>query len=69
MTNSTYYLLRKKGTALGDGPYLGVDTNGHPALVPELIVAKRFNQLAEAEQHSAGMAELGEFEIEVRTSA
>ena len=64
---TTYYLLRSKDTAVGDGSYLGTDAEGSAAVVVTHQEARRFATLEHAEQTAA---ELGEqfdgFETEVR---
>lgn len=66
---TTYYLLRVKTSAQGDGAYLGVDTNATPALVASSATARRFASIEEAELAAAGTGpELGGFEIEVRNT-
>jgi hypothetical protein len=66
---STFYLLRSKDSAVGDGSYLGTDGDGNLAMVATHLEAKRFATIDAAEQAvvSAGNS-LGGFEIEVRTS-
>ncbi len=67
--STTYYVLRVKTSAQGDGAYLGVDANAVPALVTSPASARRFASLAEAEQSSQdGGASFGGFEIEVRNT-
>lgn len=67
--STTYYLLRVKTSAQGDGAYLGSDANAQPALVPSHFAARRFTTLAEAEQCGReDGASFGGFEIEVRNS-
>jgi hypothetical protein len=66
---TTYYLLRSKDAAVGDGSYLGTDAEGSAAMVTTSLKARRFVTL-DAAEHTA--AEVGEqfagFEIEVRNS-
>ena len=65
----TYYLLRSKDSALGDGSYLGTDPEGKPAMVSSNAEARRFPSLETAEQTASETGEsFGGFEIEVRTS-
>ena len=67
--SNTYYLLRSKGAAVGDGPYLGVDADGSATIVGQSSQGQRFALLQAAEQHAAEMqADLGKFEIEIRNS-
>ena len=67
---TTYYLLRTKESAVGDGPYLGHNSNGDVAMTGSNQDAHRFDTLADAEQYAAKEhEEFGIFEIEVRNSA
>lgn len=67
--STTFYLLRTKTSAQGDGAYLGADANGAAELVATAGAARRFNSLAEAEEFSVANADhFGGFEIEVRNS-
>ena len=67
--STTYYLLRVKTSAQGDGAYLGIDGNAAPTLVPVPVNARRFGSIDEAEQTSKEMgADFGGFEIEVRNT-
>ena len=73
-TSTTYYLLRTKTSAQGDGAYLGadlgVDANASAALVASATAARRFASLADAEQASQEIGPtFGGFELEVRNSA
>ncbi|MDP9109141.1 MAG: hypothetical protein M3N23_08745 [Pseudomonadota bacterium] len=66
--STTYYLLRKKGSAQGDGPYFGASVNAEPDWVSAPPAARRFATLGEAEQCVAEhAAQFGGFEIEVRS--
>jgi len=66
---TTYYLLRSKDTAVGDGSYLGTDAEGTPAMVPTNLEGRRFASLENAEQTATEIGEqFGGFEIEVRNS-
>ena len=66
--STTYYLLRKKGSAQGDGPYFGASVNAEPGWVITALAARRFATLSEAEQCvDAHAAQFGGFEIEVRS--
>jgi hypothetical protein len=66
---TTYYLLRSKDTAVGDGSYLGTDAEGKAAMVATNVEARRFPALEEAEQTAAEIGEqFGGFEIEIRNS-
>ena len=67
-TSATFYLLRAKGTSVGDGPYVGLGPDGAHASVIEPAQARRFATLEEAQAHAGAMSEqFGELEIEVRT--
>jgi hypothetical protein len=67
---ATYYILRARTTTMGDGPYVGLASDGAHAVVPEAIQARRFASLADAEAYAGAMGEtFGAFEIEVRTAA
>ncbi len=67
MATVTYYLLRKKGGAVGDGPYLGFDAQGQAAFLPDYLQGKRFLSLEEAENECGEWSStLGECEIEIR---
>ena len=67
MASLTYYLLRKKGSAVGDGPYLACDAQGEMAMVPDHQQGKRFLAIGEAEIEAKTLVpQMGEFEIEVR---
>jgi hypothetical protein len=67
---ATYYILRARTTTMGDGPYVGLASDGAHAVVPEAIQARRFASLADAEAYSGAMGEtFGDFEIEVRTAS
>ena len=67
-TSSTYYLLRSKSTTVGDGPWLGINTEGVHATVSERQQARRFASIEDAERHAGTLSEMhGAFEVEVRT--
>ena len=67
--STTYYLLRVKGSAQGDGAYLGADAGGETALVALPVLARRFPTLPDAEHFTGQVVDqFGAFEIEVRTS-
>ncbi len=67
---TTYYLLRTKNSAIGNGPYLGHDTSGDLALIISNLHAHRFDSLEEAERYAVQTNEkFGGFEIEVRNSS
>lgn len=69
-TSPTYYVLRSKTTSVGDGPYVGSDTDAGQALVADIQQARRFAAIEDAEQYAGSMREtFGEFEIEVRTAS
>ena len=69
MASTTYYLLRSKNSAVGDGAYLGTDGNGKPAMVPTRQEGKRFPTLESAEQEVKEIGEqFGGLEIEVRNT-
>ena len=66
---TTYYVLRTKTTAIGNGSYLGVSRDGINAIVNSMQGATRFDALEEADLCAAQVgAELGEFEVEVRNT-
>jgi hypothetical protein len=66
---TTYYLLRTKESAIGNGAYLGHDTGGDLALITSNQNAHRFDSFEAAEQCAAQVpAEFGVFEMEVRNS-
>ena len=67
--STTYYLLRTKTSAQGDGAYLGANADAASPLVPTAATACRFASLAEAEQAAAHLGpQHGGFELEVRNS-
>ena len=67
-TSATFYLLRAKGTSVGDGPYVGLAPDGAHSSVIEPAQARRFMTLEEAQAHAGAMSEQhGNWEIEVRT--
>ena len=67
--STTYYLLRTKASAPGNGAYLGINREGVGAIVNTNQEAFRFEELAAAEQHAEQIRdELGEFEIELRNT-
>lgn len=67
---TTYYLLRTKESAIGNGPYIGHNACGDLALIVSHLNALRFNSLEAAEQYSIQIREqFGMFEREVRNSA
>ena len=67
--STTYYLLRTKTSAQGDGAYLGTGVDGELELVSSPAGARRFASLQEAEQTGQGDgAQFGGFEIEVRNA-
>lgn len=69
MESTTYYLLSAKGSALGDGPYLGFDGTGAPVMVPDHKIAQRFPELDAAEARVQELkAEFPDLQIEVRNS-
>jgi hypothetical protein len=66
---TTYYLLRTKSSAQGDGAYLGTGVDGALELVSTPTSARRFASLQEAEQTGqVDGAQFGGFEIEVRNA-
>jgi hypothetical protein len=66
---TTYYLLRSKNSAVGDGSYVGTDGDGNVAMVNTHLEAKRFPSLEAAEQTAAEAGEkFGGVEIEVRNT-
>ena len=68
--STTYYLLRTKTSAQGDGAYLGINQDTAVALVPTAAAARRFATLSEAEQAATSIGpSFGDFEVEVRNSA
>ncbi len=68
--STTYYVLRSRTTTMGDGPYVGLAADGAHAVVPDVMQARRFASLAEAESYAGAMGEtFGDFELEVRTAA
>lgn len=70
MASTTYYLLRSKNSAVGDGAYLGVDGEGKPALVATHLEGRRFPSIELAEQVAQDVNEqFGGLEIEVRNTA
>jgi hypothetical protein len=65
----TFYLLRAKDSAVGDGAYLGTDADGKPSMVPSNVEARRFPTLDAAERAATEHGEqFGGFEIEIRNS-
>ena len=69
-TSPTYYLLRAKGSSVGDGPYVGLASDSLDGMVSDHLQARRFASIDEAEQHAGSLGETaGAFEIEVRTTA
>ncbi|CAN5435115.1 hypothetical protein BH11PSE11_BH11PSE11_22760 [soil metagenome] len=69
MSNQTYYILYKRGALEGDGIYLGLNPQGEQELVPDHLLARRFDVLEEAEQTAAALREgMGDFNIEVRNT-
>lgn len=67
--STTYYLLRTKTTAIGNGAYLGINRDGVGAIVNTNQDAFRFDGLESAAQHAMQIREeLGEFEIELRNT-
>ncbi|MBV8636115.1 MAG: hypothetical protein JO002_16600 [Burkholderiaceae bacterium] len=69
MASTTYYLLRSKNSAVGDGAYLGSDGEGRPTMVPTHLDARRFPALDAAEQAAREVGEqFGGLEIEVRNT-
>jgi hypothetical protein len=66
---TTYYLLRSKNSAVGDGAYLGTDGDGNPGMVATHLEAKRFPTIEAAEETAKDIGEqLGGLEIEVRNT-
>lgn len=69
MASTTYYLLRSKNSAVGDGAYLGTDGEGGPAMVPTHIDGRRFPTIEAAEEAARDIGEkFGGLEIEVRNT-
>jgi hypothetical protein len=67
--STTYYLLRTKDTAPGNGAYVGHDDKGESAIVTAAPDAHRFDELEVAEQRAGELVEqFGELEVEVRNS-
>ncbi|HEX8956518.1 MAG TPA: hypothetical protein VF798_09595 [Burkholderiaceae bacterium] len=70
MASTTYYLLRSKNSAVGDGAYLGVDGEGQPAMVATHLDGRKFPSIELAEQTAKELGEqFGGLEIEVRNTA
>lgn len=66
---TTFYLLRSKDTAVGDGSYLGTDAAGNAAIVTTNLEARRFASLETAERTASEIdKQFNGFEIEVRNS-
>ncbi len=69
MASTTYYLLRSKNSAVGDGSYLGTDGEGNPAMVPTHLEGRRFPSIEDAEETAKDIGEkFGGLEIEVRNT-
>lgn len=69
MASTTYYLLRSKNSAVGDGAYLGLDGEGRPAMVPTHLEGRRFPTIEAAEETAKDIGEqFGGLEIEVRNT-
>ncbi len=69
MASTTYYLLRSKNSAVGDGSYLGVDGDGNPTMVPTNLDGRRFPTIEAAEEVAKDIGEkFGGLEIEVRNT-
>jgi hypothetical protein len=67
--STTYYLLRTKDSAPGNGAYVGQDDKGESAIVTTVPDAHRFDELEAAEQRAVELVEqFGELEVEVRNS-
>lgn len=65
----TYYLLRAKGSSVGDGPYVGLAPEEADGLVSGHLQARRFATLDEAERYAGSISDTAStFEIEVRTT-
>lgn len=65
----TYYLLRAKASSVGDGPYVGLASDGVEGMVSDHLQARRFASIEEAEAYCGTSGETADtFEIEVRTS-
>jgi len=70
MTSTTYYLLRSKTSAVGDGSYLGTDGEGKLAMVPTHTEGRKFPSIEAAEEAAGEVGEqFGGLEIEVRNTA
>lgn len=69
MTSTTYYLLRSKTSAVGDGAYLGTDGEGRPAMVSTHSEGRKFPSIEAAEETAKEIGEqFGGLEIEVRNT-
>jgi hypothetical protein len=69
MASTTYYLLRSKNSAVGDGAYLGTDGEGNSAMVPTHLEGRRFPTIEAAEESAKDLGEqFGGLEIEVRNT-
>ena len=68
MTN-TFYLLRAETAAVGDGPYVGLDSDGSIILSATPANASRFDTLEAAEEQAKVLNQQSRtVEIEVRNS-
>ena len=68
--SKTFYLLRAGDAVVGNGPYLGHDTNGDPGMILASQDARQFESLEAASEFAQQLNEqFGIFEIEVRNSA
>lgn len=66
---TTYYLLRSKNSAVGDGAYLGTDGEGSPTMVASHLEGRRYSNLESAEEVARDIGEqFGGLEIEVRNT-
>jgi hypothetical protein len=67
--STTYYLLRSKNSAVGDGAYLGTDGDGKATMVATHLEGRRFPTLEAAEEVAKDIGEqFGGLEIEVRNT-
>jgi hypothetical protein len=69
MASTTYYLLRSKNSAVGDGAYLGTDGEGNASMVATHLEGRRFPSIEAAEEAAKDIGEkFGGLEIEVRNT-
>ncbi len=67
--STTYYLLRTKESAVGNGSYIGNDATGAPGMIASCENARRFDSLEAAGDFATEtLDQFGGLEIEVRNS-